>query len=110
MKDKDKITYSVDFKVGCPVCKEMIPVGYAGTIGHTQHQGKKKCRATCERKLKEKNKAKNKANIVRLLFDVGVKKIIDSDIATSSTTPLLGSIWPKSTPAYVEYKSRKRPN
>ena len=90
MKDKNKITYSVDFKVECPLCKEMIPVRYAGPIGLAQHQGKKKCKAACEQKLKEKNKSN-----IRTLFDVDVKKIngIDSDIATSSTPFLiLGSI------------------
>jgi hypothetical protein len=48
MKDKNKIKYCIDFKVECPLCKEMIPIGYAGPNGLTQHQGKKKCRATCE--------------------------------------------------------------
>jgi len=65
MKDKNKITYSVDFKVECPLCKEMIPVGYAGPIGLVQHQGKKKCRATCEQNQKNKKKAN-----IRTLFDV----------------------------------------
>jgi hypothetical protein len=86
MKDKSKITYGIDFKVECPLCKEMIPVGYAGPIGLAQHQGRKKCMATCERKQKEKKKGK-----IRTLFEVGVKKT--SDIASSSTTtPLPSSI------------------
>ena len=25
MKDKNKVTYGIDFKVECPLCKEMIP-------------------------------------------------------------------------------------
>jgi hypothetical protein len=52
MKDKNKITYGIDFKVEHPLCKEMIPVGYAGPNGLAQHQGKKKCRATCEHNQK----------------------------------------------------------
>jgi hypothetical protein len=81
MKDKNKVTYDIDFKVECPLCKEMIPVGYAGPIGLAQHQGKKKCKATCERNQKKKKKAN-----IRTLFDVGIRKT--SNIATSSTTPL----------------------
>jgi hypothetical protein len=69
VKDKNKITYGINFKVECPLCKEMIPVGYAGPNGLAQHQGKKKYRATCE---------------------------LDEH-----------PIWPKFTPAYVEYQSTK---
>ena len=54
MKNKleDKTTYSInsDFKMECPLCEEMIPVGYAKPIGLVQLQGKKKCRVTCKRK------------------------------------------------------------
>ena len=79
MKDKNKTTYGVDFAVECPLCKEMIRISYAGPNGLAQHQGKKKCRATCERKQKDKKNAN-----ICTLFDVGIKKT--SDIATSSTT------------------------
>jgi hypothetical protein len=82
MKDKNKATYGIDFKMECPLCKEMIPVGYAGPIGLAQHQGKKKCKATCEMNQKAKK--------IRTLFDVGIKKT--SNIATSSSAPLPGSI------------------
>ena len=45
MKDKNMTTYGVDFAVPveCSLCKEIIPVGYAGPNGLAQHQGKKKC-------------------------------------------------------------------
>ena len=43
MKDKNMTTYDVDFAVECSLCKEIIPVGYAGPNGLAQHQGKKKC-------------------------------------------------------------------
>ena len=59
MKNKleDKTTYSInsDFKMECPLCKEMIPVGYAKPIGLVQLQGKKKCRVTCEKNQKKAN-------------------------------------------------------
>ena len=83
MKDKNKITYGIDFKVECPLCKEMIPVGYAGPIGLAQHQGKKKCMATLERNQREEKKGN-----IRTLFEVGVKKTATG----SNTTPLPGSI------------------
>ena len=37
MKDKNKTTYGVDFAVECPLCKEMIHIGYAGPNGLAQH-------------------------------------------------------------------------
>ena len=86
MKNKNKATYGIDFKVECPLCREMIPVGYAGPAGLAQHQGKKKCRTTCKQNQKDKKKVN-----IRTLFDVGMKKT--SVIASSSTTPLpAGSI------------------
>ena len=61
MKDKNKVTYGIDFKVECPLCKEMIPIGYAGPIGLAWHQGKKKCMTTLERNQREKNQEKERS-------------------------------------------------
>ncbi|KAG8944052.1 hypothetical protein FRC03_002201 [Tulasnella sp. 419] len=49
-KFKEKIKYSVDTRVKCPDCNEMIQVGFRGPSGLEEHQGKKQCQKTVRKK------------------------------------------------------------
>ncbi|KAG8916076.1 hypothetical protein FRC02_004238 [Tulasnella sp. 418] len=49
-KFKEKIKYSVDTRVKCPDCNEMIQVGFRGPSGLEEHQGKKQCQKTVQKK------------------------------------------------------------
>jgi len=51
--------YDVSTTVRCPLCEDDIQVGTAGPRGLEQHQGKKKCLATIEKKKQDERSAKN---------------------------------------------------